>query len=380
MNRKNLYIAVLLLCCSFVVNGQRNESLSSDSLAPNEIYLRFDGVSGGGPKWLTARTVSQSTLSGSTVKVGREYERVSNHIFEEMEQKSSATYWYNVVQEEDSLHFLVHARTSKNAIGIGSSCLFFGDFKSNRNRLLDELKDNFDDVAYRLCDVSVGVSYARQLYGVNRHRLTFETEPGYRYVYQSFSADHYGTSYPAVDPDGYAYERLVSAFYYEEKRRIYCVDVPVALRYDIFVLKNISLFLSGGLDNVFVVKADGEAKFDATYAGRYGDDLFNTLIDENGYYDFGHYTANQIIKDKESGFEYMLYGTGALGVQYFVGSLFSVELAAVYQHHLVSVNPAGTPETYCLSEAPDTYQSMAYTMKPSSKNRIGINVKMKINF
>lgn len=380
MNRKSIIIAALLVCCGILVNGQGNVPSSADTLAPKEVFLRFDGLAKGGPKWLKAKAVSQATLSGGTVKVGREYVLVDSQIFQDMKQRSSSAYWYDVVQEEDSLHFLVHARTSKNALGISTSCLFFGDFKSNSNRIMDEYKNNFEVAEYRLCDVSVGVSYARQLYGVNRHRLVFETEPGYRYIYQTFYADRYATSFPAVDPDGLAYQRLIAVANYAEKRRRHCVELPLSLRYDIFVIKNLSLFLSGGIDNVFVVTSDGEANFSATYAGQYGEDLFNTLIDENGYYDFGHYPTSHVVKDKESGFEYMLYGTGKLGVQYFVSSLFSVELAAVYQHYLIGSKLAANDGAYCLSEAPGTYQSMAYTMKPSSAHRLGLNLKLKFNF
>lgn len=378
MNRKKLLIAILFVCFGFAVSGQEDVSSSSAPLAPNEVYLRFDALSGGGPKWLKARTVSEATLSGATVKVGRDYVRVDKQIFKDMEQKSSAAYWYNVVQEEDSLHFLVHARTSRNAIGIGCNFLFYAGVAPHHNWLRDEYQNDFEGATFRLRDISVGLLYARQLFGVNRHRVIFETQPGYRQIHQTFAADRYTTSYPAVDPAGYHYDRFVTVSNYNETRERHCVDIPLDVRYDIFVIKELSLFLAGGLDNVFVASDNGQATFDATYAGHYGEEMFNVVIDDNGYYDFGHYPNNNVATKGKFG--YGLYGMGKFGAQYFVGTVFSVELACVYMRYLCGNLPDAKGGDYCLSESADTYQSMAVTMKPATQHRIGINLNLKVNF
>lgn len=378
MNRKRLLIAVLFVCFGLAVSGQEDASSAPRALAPNEVYLRFDALSGGGPKWLRAKAVSEATMSGASVKVGREYVRVDKQIFADMERKSSAAYWYNVLQEEDSLHFLVHARTSKNAIGIGSSFLFYPGIAPHRNWLQDEYQNNFEGAVFKLRDISVGLLYARQLFGVNRHRIVFETEPGYRQIHQTFSADRYTTSYPAVDPAGNPYDRFITVSNYNETRERHCVDIPLDVRYDIFVIKQLSLFLAGGIDNVFVVSDRGQATFDASYAGRYGEDMFNVLIDDNGYYDFGHYP--NISLTQQGKFGYGLYGMGKFGAQYFVGTVFSVELACVYMRYLCGNLPDGKGGDFCLSESADTYQSMAVTMKPTTQHRIGINLNLKVNF
>lgn len=378
MNRKRFLIAVLFACLSFVVNGQEDASSAPGTLAPNEVYLRFDALSGGGPKWLKAKKVSESSMSGVSVKVGRDYVRVDKQIFKDMERKSSATYWYNMLQEEDSLHFLVHARTSKNAIGIGSSFLFYAGVAPHHNWLRDEYQNSFEGATFKLFDVSAGLLYARQLFGVNRHRILFEMEPGYRQIHQTFSADHYTTSYPEVDPAGYHYERIITVSDYNETRKRHCVDIPVDVRYDIFVIKELSLFLAGGIDNVFVASDEGQATFNASYAGLYGEDVFNVLIDDNGYYDFGHFPNNSV--STKGKFGYGLYAMGKFGAQYFAGTVFSVELACVYMRYLCGNLPDGKGGDFCLSKSADTYQSMAATMKPTTQHRLGINLNLKINF
>ena len=42
--------------------------------------------------------------------------------------------------------------------------------------------------------------------------------------------------------------------------------------------------------------------------------------------------------------------------------------------------PDGNDGDFCLSDAVGHYQSMNNVMKPSAKNRLGVNVKLKINF
>ena len=375
MIKKNLVVTALLVCLCLMANGQENMTFPSDTLARNEVFLRFDPVSGGAPRLLNAKTIERFR-----VKVGSQYVRVDNQIFKDLQRKRSATYWYEITQDDDASHYLVRARTRKNAIGVGGSYLFYGDFTHHGDWLMDEYKNNFEGATFGLRDFSIGLLYARQLFGVNRHRIVLEIEPGYRQIAQSFSADRYTDSYPAVDPDGLDYQRLVTVTNYEEKVNKHCVEIPLDVRYDIFPFKYLSLFVAGGIDNVFVATDDAKVTFDAAYAGRYGDDLFNVVMDENGFYDFGQYPDNQIFTENAVKSRYILYGIAMAGIQLFIGPVLSLEVAGVYQHHLYEKNFNEDSGAYCLSESPGTYQSMALTMKPASKHRLGVNVKLKINF
>ncbi len=131
---------------------------------------------------------------------------------------------------------------------------------------------------------------------------------------------------------------------------------------------------------MFIISRKSDVSFGASYAGQYGEELFNTLVDENGYYDFGQFPDNHVTVDKDVAFRYNLYATAKLGAQYFVVPMFSVELAILYDRLLYSSLPVGQTSSFCLSESAGTYQSMAYSMKQLPKNRLGIKLTMKINF
>ena len=245
---------------------------------------------------------------------------------------------------------------------------------------MDEYKDDFDGANFGLRDFSVGGLFARQLCAKNRHRLSLEIAPAYRHIKQSFTADRYTNSFAATDPDGRDYTRFVTVTDYQEEVLQKCVSVPLNLRYDLFALKYLSFFVGGGLDNVFVVSEDRDASFDAKYAGQYGEDLFNVLIDENGYYDFGTFPDNRLITEGDVAFRYNLYGTAMAGIQLFIGPVLSIEVAGLYHHRLYSNIPDSQDGPYCLSKTAGEYESMAFTMKPAAKNRLGVNVKLKFNF
>lgn len=376
MNRKKLWIATVLLCCGLVVKGQEDNAVVpvSESAVRHEVSLCFEPAPGG-KKSLRART-----FDGKIVKVGGRYEHVESRILQQLKRRESATYWYEIIPEGYGSHYRVRAHTSSNAIGLGSSYLFYGDFTHFGDWMEPEYKNCFEGAEFGLRDFSVGFLYDRQLFGLNRHRLNLETELSYRRIHQLFSTDRYTTSYPAIDPDNYEYTRLVSVTDYKESVVKNCLTVPLYLRYDLFIFKYLSLFVAGGIDNVFIVSEDADATFDATYAGRYGEELFNTVIDENGYYDFGKYPNNHIITENETAFRYSLYGAARAGIQLFVGPVLSIEASGIYHHMLYSNTPDGNVGPFCLSDAEGHYQSMNNVMKPASKNRLGVNVKLKINF
>ena len=84
--------------------------------------------------------------------------------------------------------------------------------------------------------------------------------------------------------------------------------------------------------------------------------------------------------ESDIAFRYNLYGTAMAGIQLFIGPVLSLEVAGVYHRMLYSNIPDTNIDNYCLSKSSDNYESMALTMKPESKNRLGINVKLKFNF
>ena len=362
------------MCFTFVAKGQKESAVPTFGPAENGILLRFKPVSGG-PKWLNAKTVS-----GNSVNIGNWYERVSSQTLSELKRKESAAYWYEVFPDRKKERYIVRAKTHKNTLGVSRSYLFFEDLSSHGDWLLDEYEDDFEGAAFGLHDFSVGLLYARQLYAKNRHRLSLEMVPAYRQIRHSFAASHYTTSFDATDPDGIGYERLVTVDHYDEYMLRHCISLQVDFRYDWYFLKWLSLFVAAGVDNLFDLAMVSEADFRAKYAGKYGEELFNVVIDENGLYDFGTFPDNHIVTDKGTTFQYSLYGVALAGLQFSIGHSFSLDASFVYNKLFFSNMKTDASDRFCLSESSGKYQSMAYTMKPAARNRLGVNLRLKVNF
>ena len=373
MIRMKLFLGCFLSLSSLFLVAQTTEKTTPIDSVP-EISIRYEAAPGSA-KWVRARD-----KDGGKVKVGEPFVSVARDFQRRFRRRSSATFWYDVVPADLPNRYVLRSHTHKNAIGVSGNCLFYGDFTHFRNWLAEPYASDFEGTEFGLKDYSIGLLYARQLCAKNRHRLCFETVPSYRVVKQSFVADQYMSSFPTVDSDGFDYERFVTVTDFEENVVKHCVTVPLFLRYDLFVFKHLSLFAAGGIDNLFTVSRDTEATFDATYAGHYGEELFNMVIDENGFYDFGEYPENRIVAEDNSAFRYSLYGTAMVGVQLFIGPVLSIEAAGVYHQFLFSNAQKEGDAFFCLSDAEGRYQSMNHVMKPAARNRLGVNVKLKINF
>jgi hypothetical protein len=373
MNKIRYIIVWVVVLASVAVYAQENDGnvqIDTSSAA----YVRYEPAPG------TAKWIRLRNTEGFVTKVGDQFVQVEKNFSNRLKRRSCATFTYEVLPTNKTGYMVIRSHTRKNAIGVSGSYLFYGAFTNPNNLLMDEYKDNFEGATIGLRDFSVGGLYARQLCAKNRHRLSLEIAPAYRQIKQSFTADRYTNSFAATDPDGFAYTRLVTVTNYQEEVLQKCVSVPLNLRYDLFALKYLSIFVGGGLDNVFAVSEDRNVSFDAKYAGQYGEDLFNVVIDENGYYDFGTFTENRFKTEDDIAFRYSLYGTAMAGLQLFIGPVLSIEVAGVYHHRLYSNVPDTQEGVFCLSKTAEEYQSMAFLMKPAAKNRLGVNVKLKFNF
>ena len=206
-----------------------------------------------------------------------------------------------------------------------------------------------------------------------------ELAAAYRGIIHLSSINHYETTYDATDPDGDDYERLITVSDYHEKTFTHGIVIPIALRYDWFAHKKVSLFATAGLENDFLFSQKTNAQFNARYAGVYRDDFFNITIDQNGIYDFGVF-QNLNIDHSGKHFQYYLYGTLSLGIQVFIGKTVSIEAAGLYAHQLANNKAAIENGNFVLTSAADNVQSITNVFSPSSMNRLGVNVTVKMNF
>lgn len=372
MNIRNLFVAILILLLGWSAKGQGSLPTSP---ASNEITVRFVPLAGGGPKRLRAKTVD-----GSIVKIGDQKEQVDQILLTRLNKRRSVNYWYSIRQEGLDSSYVVTAMTKKNAIGLSGSHLFPRDIVHWDQWLPEDLQSDFKSSSYRVYDFSFGLNINRQLWAKNRHSISLEINPLYRQMYHEFAVPSYAVSFPSIDPDGSDYERLVTVTNYRQTYLTHAAAAALSLRYDFYFLKYVSLFLSAGVENVFTLFGRSETNYDARYAGQYGPELFNVLIDEDGIYDFGTYNDNHFKNVDKREFRYSLYGVANVGLQFYLGRTVSLEVAGVYQRLCYDHPMVKTVENFHLSEAPGDHQNMMSVLVPSAKNRLGMNVKFKINF
>ena len=380
MNRKHCLIVIFLLMCGLAVNGQVDDEVDPD-LVPHEetwrrgeISLSFTPASGG-PKWLWVKNTA-----GENVKVGDRYVRVDKKTLDRLSRNEAATYWYDIQAAGGGSRYVAKAQTIQNSLGVTVSHLTTGDFVHKGVWLPGEIGPEFESPTFHVNDFGLGIVYSRQLYAVNRHRLTLEINPTYRQMYYTMEAPRYAVTMPDKDSDGAEYERLVNVSNYKESYLTHSLAVPLAARYDFFVFKYLSLFASVGLENLFVLSGNGKAEFDALYAGQYGPELFNVLIDQNGYYDFGTFQGLTIERKDENAFRYSLSGTFSVGLQVFIGPNLSIEIAGIYHRMLYSTPSDSQGAPFCLSSSSNNYQSMMSLLPSVCKDRLGGDVKVRLNF
>lgn len=372
MNIRNLLVAVLIFLSGMSVYGQKTTPKTSGS---DQISVRFVPLSGGGPKKLKAETVD-----GTTVKIGKQNEIVSKSLLTKLNKRRSVNYWYVIQQEGRDSSYVVTAKTKKKAIGLSGSHLFPGDITNWKQWLPDDLEHDFRSSSYRLYDFCFGLNINRQLWAKNRHSISLDFEPHYRQMYHEFKVPNYAISYPSVDPDGLDYERHVTITDYRETYLTHAAGLSLMLRYDFYFLKHVSLFLAAGADNLVKLIGRSTINYDAHYAGQYGPELFNVLIDENGIYDFGTYNNNNFTSRDRIQLNYTLYGMAQVGLQLYLGRTLSIEAAGVYQRLCYRYPTEKKVDGFRLSETPGQHQSMMSALSPLAKNRLGLNVKLKINF
>lgn len=374
MKIRNIVVTIAIALFGMSVHGQNASTMPS---ASNEISVRFIPLDGGGPYALRAKTVA-----GNVVKIRGLNKRVDNILLTKLNKKECVNYWYSIKQDERDSSYVVTALTKKNAIGLSGSHLFPRDFTRWNRWLPDDLEYDFKSSSYRLYDFSFGLNINHQLWAKNRHSISLDIEPHYRQMYHEFLVPNYSISYPSVDPDGMDYERQVTITDYSETYLTHSAALSLMLRYDIYFLKHVSLFLAAGAENLFTLIGRSDINYDARYAGQYGPELFNVLIDENGIYDFGTYNDNHFRNKDKTRFNYTLYGTAQVGLQFYLGRTLSLEVAGVYQRlgFKFPIEKRVNVLDFRLSEEPGQYQRMMSVLTPSAKNRLGMNVKLKINF
>lgn len=320
-------------------------------------------------------TLMVEKVDGSPVNLGEDVEQVKQSSYDNLKKKGSAVYIYE--EHKRSHHREFSVRTVKNALGLEFG---YGHplMSSSTVKKLD-MAGAFDG-ATRITGhkFHVGLSYLRQLYAKNRHRVSVEGGLQFALYRQRFTAENYKENVEAQDEDGADYTRNTLVTNYNELSRAWGLSVPLTARYDYYVINNMSIFAMAGVKCNILFWKPATAMFNAQYSGQYGPELFDLFIDQNGYYDFGQFNENKLTQEKSNAIGWSLASVLSLGLQYHFNESWSMEASASWQFKFVDgAKQAGKPVR--LTTDSKHFQSVNDYVG-DGKNTMEYQIRVKYNF
>lgn len=371
---KIIKLLLVVFCIFLGWNSQAQNIAVQDSTLDKMVYVRYIPVEE------SSRVIRGKNQQDETVKIKDSYVLVKDEIFRRISHRSCVTYKYDYQNDDTPNYYTIRTKVKKTAFGFTASLLNYQWSSDKYQWICGQYMPNFGSVRFKFHDYAAGIYIGRQLCAKNRHRFSIEFNPSYRQRVNTLFVDGYKTSFAAVDPDGDNYTRNVMIDNCVEEQRKHCAAMLVGLRYDWYCFKHLSLFVSVGLDNTFMISQKHDVSYDLKVSGLYDDEFFNVLMDQNGYYDFGSFPDKTIQRTVPDGFCYILHGTASAGIQLFLGNTLSLEASALYYRELYSsMDSKQYSEFYNLSDQQD-YMGMVGGMKRMLLNRIGFNCKLKFSF
>ena len=312
------------------------------------------------------------------VRLSKQYQLTTTEEVKKLIQRGCFTYEYHISNDSLPNYYTIDPIIKKIAIGI--SAYFMTGVKGD-NRINRIYLSRFNSPTLFSRKYSIGLDIYRQVFAANRHRIGLEFELGYNRTTLIMKANSYHDVFDAIDPNRIDYSREVFVSDYEETHHWQSIFIPISLRYDWFFLKFMSIFVSTGLQNEIVVTSNSTTSFNALYSGRYGDEYFNTLIDQTGYYDYGYYGENKFeTSDKfPQSHYYFLHTTVSGGIQFFLGRKVSLEFVCLYSKIIYNTYYK-TTDNFHLSKSSREYQSMLTGTSSKFGSLWGGKCTLKINF
>ena len=167
-------------------------------------------------------------------------------------------------------------------------------------------------------NLTVGISYYRQLKLKDKHRLGILVMPSFQssdYLWEL----NYSDKLPDIDPDGGPYERRVIVSEYSETLQSYNLSIPITLRYDYFINKNhLSLFGQIGISPSVALSRKTNAYADNEKISGYYDWLFDVELDQSGIYDFGERQMSEYSITGSPFSSFNMEGIVGIGVAYWI--------------------------------------------------------------
>ena len=374
MNEKQTYKLLMDVQYSFASKNAKITAVKLAGKEKKEPFMMANYVKNERTFYVPA-TLKLERVDGSTINLGETVEQVKQSSYDNLKKKGSAVYLYE--ESKRNQYRELSVRTVKNALGIE---LGYGHplmFSSTVTKL--DMEGDFDGTTKITGHkFHVGIFYLRQLFALNRHRVSVEGGLQFAMYRQRFTADNYSEVIETNDEDGERYTRNTLVTNYNELSRAWCLAVPVKARYDYYVLNNMSVFAMLGVKCNILFWKPATAMFDALYSGQYGPELFNLYIDQLGYYDFGQFNGNKLTQEKSNAMGWNMESILALGLQYHFNESWSMEASASWQFKLVNASKqTGNPMR--LTTDSEHFQSINDCLG-DGKNTMEYQIRIKYNF
>lgn len=249
------------------------------------------------------------------------------------------------------------------------------------NGFLGTISNNLYSDIYSKSKLNYSIDFGayRQLMLKGNDRLGLEFGLSYRQTNLNIN-NKYGDRYASVDADGGSYERIIAVTDYEEDLTRFAAGLPVALRYDHFMMvgqrKRFAFSAKLGVLPKYDFKQVSRATADAQYSGYY-DWLWGVTIDQNDIYDFGSYAIDNKY-DNTAVDRFSLDAFAALGVSHYVTRKVSIDLSAAYLGTIY--NKVNYTEDSHLTNDLSDWHSATCLMKRYSLHSINLILQMNYNF
>lgn len=325
-------------------------------------------------------TLKVKKIGGSEIQLDNRVQPLSVEVYKQLSERNCATYQYVFTPHNDTLRYhTISVNTVKNAVGLEIGYVLpigAGDMV-----IPSDADYAFGNVAYRRNIFRIGASYLRQIFASGRHRISFETGLTVDFGSQRFKVDSYHDQYAATDSDGDDYVRTTQLSQYSEVNRSLSLAIPAILRYDFYVIPDLSIFLSAGVRGAISFLNPAIASFDGYYAGQYGAEYFNIMMDQNGYYDFGTYHVAKLSENVPKTRTWHLDALARLGAQYFFTSdkCWSAELSVGYRYRILPTSKTQTGD-FRLSPNSADFTSVCGNLYTQPTQFLDFQLGVKYNF
>ncbi len=353
------------------------ECKRADSRMRPHIMANYKKIS---QTWYIPNALKVKKIGGSEIQLDSRVQPLSAEVYKQLTERNCATYQFLFTPHNDTLRYhTISVNTVKNAVGLELGYVL--PLGAGDMNIPSDADYAFGDVAYRGNILRIGASYLRQIFATGRHRVSFETGLMFDFGSQRFNAGSYHDQYAAADSDGDDYVRTTQLSQYSEVSRSLSLAIPATLRYDFYVIPDLSLFLSAGVRGAITFLNPAIASFDGYYAGHYGDEYFNIMMDQNGYYDFGTYHVARLPENVSITRTWHLDALARLGAQYFFTSdkCWSAEFSVGYRYRILATHKTQVSD-FRLSSSSTNFTSVCSNLYTQPTQFLDFQLGVKYNF